>query len=272
MNQQTKNENKMKTIFNLKWSILSLFSLCLLTSCLSDSDNEFVIGDDLAYITSMNGTKCAAISHYGYIASSAISNLPTGEYYLIDYKLTNPAFGVNQGEVLGHSKDPLEVSSLTTTDPEIDDMSILGMQIRSAYPDRHFADGWLFYFESPSSAKNQSKAYFYYDRDNQIDKNGNDVLQDNKIIIDVYFDAAGAEFAPNSSKLQKVVADLSSLRYEYEPDFSKGGSDKDGNKYVNVGLQFRYSKVNNNSDEAEITYLGAWDSNSSDYYMLFEDK
>ena len=266
----------MKTILNFKWYILSLLSVGLFASCLSDSDNEVLLREDLAYITSVNGSKSAATS-YGYIVSSKISTLYPGEYYLMSYKLTNPVIGgVNQAEVLAVSDEPLKVSHLEVDSYDMESEVVSELQIRHFSAGTHFGDGWSFYSQAASDAKYKLNAYFYYDKENQIDESGKDVsLESNKVIIDVYFSETAEEFeSADKYKTQVVVADLSELRGTYTPDYSKGSSNDEG-KYVSVAIKFRYNKVGSSSGNATVSYLGSWNAGSSNSYyysMLFVQK
>lgn len=265
----------MKTILNFKWYILGILSLSIFTSCISDGDNEIYIGEDLAYITTVDGKKYAAIS-YGYLSASSVQNMTPGQYYLIGYKISDYVLGgVNQGEIVNIiGGKPLDQSYLNISSVYTEGVDVAGIQIGHWSPLDHYADGWSVYFQAQKEGKNKLVPYFYYDAENQIDEDGKDVSQEsNKVIIDVRFIESDEEFESNNPETQITVANLRDLRYEYTPDFSNAQTDEERGKFVNVTLKFRYNKAAIGNNDAAVSYLGSWDTTSRDcYYMIFTEE
>lgn len=266
----------MRTILNIKWYILGIFATLMFTSCLSDSDS-FVQGTGTGYVTTSEGSKYLAFP-FGYFSANGVQNLQTGSYYLVDYRIEdlNPVKNVYPGQILSIYKNkPLEESYLKVEEvPAEDAVSVRGITPMDRTNGRELADGWTFYFLPKEGAKKVLEAYFYYDVENQIDKDDKDVsTESNKVIIDVKFEESSQELdATELGKLQIVVAKFGELRNTFEADFSESKPDNDGNKFANVAIQFRFD--GQDGDKAQTKYVGGWDSKDpyNYYHMTFTEE
>lgn len=268
----------MKTILNLKWYILIAITAFLFTSCLSDSDN-YIEGSGTGYITSYDGQKYIAMD-FGYLSADGLQNLEMGKYYYLRFStksLMSPT-NIYQGQVLNvyNNGKPMDVFSLRTEKVTENGIPTYSLHIISGSDDKKMADGWTIELLAKPESKKELVPHFYYDVENQIDQNGNNVLNEkNKVIIDIRFTESDKEFdKENYYKVQRVVAKLGDLRNRFEADFSKSKPNNDSKKTAMVSIQFRCIVQDGSSeDKTKPQYIGSWDINNRNHmYMTFVEK
>lgn len=247
-----------------------------LTSCLNGLDDDYIeCGQDIGFIKTVNNIKCAATS-YGLVTSPEIKNLQSGECYILGYQITEAAVdGVyNASRVFNISENPLPQTALKTGKPaESTSVAVNDFYIPFYASTDYMDDRWVFNYVA--SVKNNEKitAEFYYNEDNQIDKNGINVKGSDKIIIDVYFRRNGT---PDSSSTVKTksfsyVGNMRYLRdFALNPENSLDVTkDKYGRYYKIIFIQFRYHKYVS-ATKSEVTYLGSWENSyaQKSYFMV----
>lgn len=263
----------------LKISICAIVTALALSSCLKDQDNSIQSDQDLAFITTVNDTKCAATSS-GYVTSPEIQALTQEECYIIGYRLTTPPVnGIYTAEqVVNVSTTPLPQTALYEGLPaneQENNLAVEDLYIPFYFPTDFMGDRWLFKYSTAIEEGKNVTVRFYYNAANQIDKEGDDISTKNKIIIDVYFDkhdATLAETRAANSKSHLAIANLESLRTLYNPNFDNHTGIYNGKKYVNVQLLFRYHRYIDPVRPSEISYIGNWDSYSSVYMQFVENE
>lgn len=267
----------MKSIIkkNALWAIVALSAF---TSCINNDDPYLKSSRDLAYITTVNDTKCAATS-YGYITSAAIQNLNINDCYIVSYsyktsdKTSDGIYVAN--EFSNISGDPMPQTVLKSGKPSenADDVfKITELAVPVFSPTKYFGDRWAITYTLLSQQQEKKPiVYFYYDKENQIDKDGVDISDDNKVIIDVDFEEDITMSDASKEQKRTVIGNLESLRSAYNPNFNNAQTGNDGAKYVSVLLQFRYKKYNEKSEQFETHYVGTWNTNSIEkiLYMTF---
>jgi hypothetical protein len=247
-----------------------------LTSCLNGLDDDFIeCGQDIGYITTNNGIKCAATS-YGHITSPEIKNLKTGECYIMGYQITEASVdGIyNAKRVFNISENPLPQSAITIGKPaDSTSVAISDLFIPFYSSSEYIEDRWVFNYVA--SVKNNEKitAEFYFNKDNQIDKDGVNIKGQNKIIIDIYFRRNGSPDTTSVAKLKgfTYVGNLRELRsFAFNPEYSKEVSKgTNGGIYKILLIQFRYHKYVS-ATKSEIAYLGSWENSytQKSYFMV----
>lgn len=250
--------------------ISTVVLLLALTSCLNNYEGENYIecGRDIGFITTNNGIKCAATS-YGYITSSEIKSLKMNECYYLGYQITElPVDGVyNANKVFHVSENPLAQTELKIG-KQSDSLSVAVKDLRVPFfsSSEYLDDRWVFDYTALTRNNEKVIANFYFDKDNQIDKYGNNIKGKNKLIIDVYFtkDVTTDSSIVAREKQFSSVGNLKSLRtFAFTPEYSSEVSRGDkGSMYMAVLVQFRYHKYIS-ANKSEIAYLGSWDSVTS---------
>lgn len=262
----------------------SLFSLCIIslifTSCLSDGNSKVEARDAFAYITTVDGVTCAAVTQgmYGvYITSPSISLMYPGECCFLDYTVDDFDWNEKINQATGvNIKEKVDQRYLAISAPEGESEAIAKLGLGLFSPNNFWGDNWVFYFEQDAKSEKLYEANFYFDPENQFDQKGNDISGENKAIIDIYFAETSEEVKssdfPNGVVL-RTVANLESFRSYFMPDFSDGQEDKNGDKLVNVYIKFRYHKLATSSGgEPTVEYLGEWKSEGNEgFYMTFAE-
>lgn len=256
-----------------------LFKICifilsplLFASCLDSSNTSIVSGKDVGYVTSVKGVPCLATSS-GYITSPLVSSLIMNECYLVAYEITMPdKNGIYTAEALTTvSKDPLPQTILQEGKPIFEEghsFSVKRLEIPVFAASDYMGDRWLFNYIATVNKSEHVSSYFYYDKENQVDRDGKNISGENKIIIDIAFKKTDImRLNTMEDKVHLTVGNLEQLRTLFKPDFSKG----DTNNKVNVLIQFRYRKYVDEQKPAQEAYLGTWSANNQNkvYYMTF---
>lgn len=265
---------------NVRTTPYSLLAILFLTSCLNDSNNGVSLESprDIAYITTINDTECAATSS-GYITHPLVYELQQDECYIVAYRVSaSDSQGIYNADMMKNiSGAPLPQTKIiegtsgkiTNNSIAVDDLTI---PVYSA--SNYMGDRWLFNYTSSQNKAEKLTAHFYYDRENQIDEEGTSIASDNKIIIDVEFKTSDTNNTLNNSNDDVLsIGNLAKLRTIYEPDY-KNSSIENGERRVSVLIQFRYAKYNNESKTVEETYVGSWHPNGIKriYYMSFSQE
>ncbi|WP_156032926.1 hypothetical protein [Prevotella sp. 10(H)] len=259
--------------------LCSVFSVVLLmSSCLGDGDSSFTVERDFAYIVSGDvGPGKYAITPNGYIVSDVITKLQTGKCYYIGYKVTNTtAEGFYQAEYVNvlNNGNPIPDAEFSLLPPysgipvRNDTITPTNLAIKLWSGSQHaIGDRWLVDYNMTKKENDEVKAYFYFDRNNQKDSEGEIKPGDNKIIIDIRFAFIKNTGETNVTDVFSTVGNLGGVRTNYTPDYTKGEE-----KYVNVPVKFRYQKYTTAGQPAEVVYIGSWNLNSSSnvYYLQFE--
>jgi hypothetical protein len=253
--------------------ITMIIASMALFSCLNEEDNYIECRSDIGFITYENGVKCAATSN-GYITSTEIKSLILNECYTFGYQITDPPVnGIYKVEkVYNISEKPLTQTSLQIGKPlKIDTLDVWDIDIPIFAPSTYMGDRWVFTYSSITKERENVIASFFFDKDNQMDKNGNDANGNNEIILDIYFTKAdslnsGCEI---EEKRFATVANLESLRtFSFTSEYSKNFSiDMFGGMYKSVQILFRYRKFLK-SGKSEIAYLGSYPFYIVEYYNL----
>ncbi|MFA6335447.1 MAG: hypothetical protein WCX48_07815 [Bacteroidales bacterium] len=262
----------MKTL-GLNISICTLATVLTLSSCLDDQNDSIESGKDLAFITTYNNTKCAATS-CGYVTSPEIQTLIQNECYLIGYIITDPAVdGIYTADnTYNVSDDPLPQTVLKEGTPENEqenNSAVDNLTIPFFYPTHYMGDRWMFKYSAILNSNEKLTPRFYYDENNQVDKNGVSIKNENMVVIDVYFEKSvvtGSNPASSGNEYL-TIANFESLRTLYNPDYNRGYSTSN-EKCVDVQLLFRYHKNRGVDEPSVISYVGDWET-SSRVYMTF---
>ncbi len=257
---------------SFKITICALASIFLLSSCLGDQSESIESGKDLAYITTFNNTKCAA-TNCGYITSTEIQAMALGECYLVGYSISTPAVNgiYTPDRVINVSVTPLPQSPLREGTPlseQENNFAVDNLTIPFFYPTRYMGDRWIFKYAATLNSNEKLIPRYYYDANNQVDKNGDNIKNKNMVVIDVYFEKVITTNQPTSGMNEYLtIANLESLRNLYMPDFSQGTSTSTG-KNVDVQILFRYHMNKGAGVPSEISYVGNWETYSR-VYMTF---
>lgn len=268
---------KKTSLLKIFCSVLSV--VLLMSSCLGDGDSSFTIEKDFAYITeNIYGQKYAVTSN-GYIMHENITNLTSaGNCYFIAYKISSSsADGYYNAEYVNilNSGNPIAKQSLRLDKPyensglvsRNDTIVPTSVSIAAWSPANTIGDNWLIGYSLTKKERDEVKAFFYYDKTNQKDSEGEiDPAKDNKIIIDVRFGITDKGTGDNTvTDSFSAVGNLSYLRSNFSPNFSGVTTD-----YVNVPVKFRYQKYTSSGQPAEVVYIGNWQlSGSNAYYIQF---
>lgn len=269
----------MKTI-KPKTTLISVLIASFFTSCLNNDSNLIESIQDLGYITTVNNTVCAATS-CGYVTSPEIKSLRLNECYILGYEINDPAQnGIYTADnVFNISESPVPQTRLNIgTPPSENILSTESLDILSFAPTSYLGDRWLLKYSISLDDNEIAAANYYYDENNQIDARGDDISDENKVIIDVYFTKTDTldnnDVADHGKYLS--IGNLESLRSAYTPDYSRSTASQDGKKKVNVLLQFRYHKYVGANTTPEVSYLGNWDTDMTTdkriYYMTFSQE
>jgi|GEM_PF-3777863 len=236
-------------------------TLFVLTSCLNDDDNVIQCAQDLGYIKTVNNTVCAATS-YGYVTSPEIQRLKPNECYILGYTITRAAQNdiYTADNVFNISTKPLGQTSLLQAAPPVESVnsaSVSNLNIPIYSSTTYMGDRWMFNYSALAKDSTKITAYFYYDKDNQVDKDGKNVKQENKVILDVAFVKTEVNGDNSVAKERRFasIGNLESLRTF--PNFKKVESNPGGGLYATLLVQFRYHKYIS-TDKSELSYLGAW--------------
>lgn len=278
----------------MKTSILKLicgvFSIAFLfSSCLGDSDNKIEIGVDYAFIsTASNYTQIATVTGQSYggvmrIQSPQISQLQSGECYVLGYRITNTTmnsggyytaedFGatpVKLNQTLGAATAPVVENDFNPTAFTVQYYNSGYAQSGSSFSPL-FGDRWFFSASTPLKEKDEVFMYFYYDKSKQQEE-VNGVMTDvgdNKIIIDVRFKKISYGDGAQTSKSVVAVGNLSEIKRAFR------NSDKfsyaSGEKTRIVPIKFRYMKsvTEGSNTENRETLTGTWSTDSSGQYAF----
>lgn len=271
-----------KTI--LKFIFSTCFIVLLFSSCLESGENSFQSGRDFAYITessSSNYVRYAATANGVAITSEEIRNLGLGECYFLSYKVTasgGTTGGVNNAQdVVNLSNYPIPQTSLQQSAPVNTENSISVKTLDPSItylPTDFLGDRWLFAYTVLLKEDEKVAANFYYDANNQKDKDGKDLKGQNAIVIDVRFVKTTVKPENTVEKENGLygVGNLSALRtISGLIDFTKVEASSDGNKYVSAPILFRYLKYESAEKPAVETYLGTTTVNNGAYIMLFSN-
>lgn len=266
----------MKTsIFKL---FLSAFAIALsLSSCLSDGSNSYEVNKDFAYITTLEGGKYAATRN-GYITSPAINQLELGECYFIGYKIDASAGAngiytatdINAPKLLPQYQSR-EVPSVPAISNEFYPTIFSPLPYWDA--GEYFKNRWPFAFQAKLKAKEETYAYFYYDRNNQkeIVSGEEKPLGNNQLIIDVRFSKKPGVDGVTEKITEEISADLTPIRESFKTSgklvYEQGKTD------VIVAIKFRYLKDVDKADP-EQALIGTWDINSGSqgYGFIYSQK
>lgn len=254
----------------------SIIGALFFTSCLDSGDDSLRINRDIAYITTKNGSACAA-TRSGYVVTAAqVQTMLRGEFYFVSYEINNSQVdGVYvASEFTKLSDEPIPQTSLKWNSevPEDRGLAIVELSTPIFAVDDYWNDRWVFGYTVKIGENDGSEMVFYYDKDNQIDKDGKDISKDNKIIIDICAKKieSFATVGPLKNKTAQAVGNLSALRSLIQPDFTKATTLSDGTKVVDVLVQFRYKKQVND-DKSEIAYLGKLNNQEgNNFYIRFK--
>ncbi|MBB4037722.1 hypothetical protein GGR21_003643 [Dysgonomonas hofstadii] len=227
----------------------------LMTSCLGDGDSSFQSDRSFAYITTDANYIKVASTNVGYIRTqdaTGMTNLTDGQCYYISFKITSTqsSSGTYPAEYINVLDDgPISQKSLYVTElgepgeaypgieeEQSDTIQVNSLELREYYPAKEvFGDRWLFRYSVPNRKDDdQVKAYFYFDRDNQVNEKGEAIgFSENKIVIDVRFTKIdGSGSGTTKTKDYESVGNLSSLR-NYTPKYNDAGE-------AYVAVKFRY--------------------------------
>ncbi|MDH6310840.1 hypothetical protein M2451_003651 [Dysgonomonas sp. PFB1-18] len=271
----------------MKVSLLKLFSgalfvAVLMSSCLGDGDNSRE-GTAFAYIDQEDGVKYAS-TEIGRIVgpSDQMSNLQVGQCYYIGFKVnaegTTGYYTAEYINVQNNGKALTKSNIITNYKPyknlpenvQSDSIHVSNLSIRDYSPyatpyEAAFKDNWVFSY-SVKNLKEDDKidVYFYYDAENQFDKDGVEGgFANNQIIIDVRF-IKKEESGDGSGDTFISVGNFNALR-GYTPKY-------DGNEATAVYVKFRYIVPytdENKEVKYRAEYLGNWNSG---YGMIYYAK
>jgi len=252
--------------------IVIIGNLLMLSSCIDEGSNTIECAQNLGYITSVNNTVCAATS-CGYVTSPEIQKLKQKECYVFGYTITSYAQNnVYLADRVYHiSEQPLLQTSLVQETPPVlteNNIAINNLSIPIFWSTSYMGDRWLFNFSALSKDKSKVTAHFYYDKNNQIDKEGKNVKEENKVIIDVVFIHSESTEDNSVAKMRNFssIGNLESLRAF--PNFNKVTTDPNGKMYATLLIQFRFHKYIS-KDKSEISYLGVWNKVNSCYERVY---
>lgn len=252
--------------------IILIGNLFMLSSCLDEGGNAIECARDLGYITSVNNTVCAATS-CGYVTSPEIQKLKQKECYSLGYTITNsPQNNIYVADRVFHiSEQPLPQTSLVQeTPPDLteNNIAVNDLNIPIFWSTSYMGDRWLFNFSALTKDKSNVTARFYYDKNNQIDKDGKNVKEENKVIIDVVFIKTESTDDNSVAKMRNFssIGNLESLRAF--PNFNKVTTDPNGKMYATLLIQFRFHKYIS-KDKSEISYLGVWNNANCSYDRVY---
>lgn len=273
----------MKVVFTK--IICSLFCTALLmTSCLGDGDSSYSIDRAFAYITEVNGLRCAS-TDIGYIRTAngnEMSNLTVGQCYYISYKVTTtqPSNGILAAEYINILDDgePIPQTRLFEGDPysnlgesKADSIHINSMELIKYYPAFEvFGDRWAIKYSVPSvKDEDDVVAYFYFDENNQVDENKEPIgFSTNKIVVDVRFiKREGNGSGSTKTKDYVSVGNVYPLRSsEYVPKY-------DSNGVARVAVKLRYITPASGDTPATVKYYptgtSAWNGDGNYAYFLY---
>jgi len=252
-----------------------LAAVMLLASCVKNEDYTVTSERDFAYVTTVNDIKCAATSN-GYITGPEVKTLDQNECYFVSYELG----GADQNQIYNTtlfsnlSMTPIPQTAIKVmTPPATTPVATTELNVVLFSATDYVDDRWLFTYTTAEETVLNTVVNFYYDANNQIDEEGNDVTHENKIIIDVQLVEGQEDAEEATDKALYAVGSLEQLRAIYPADFSASTSYSDGKKRANVLVQFRFKKHNVSTNVDETTYLGTWDIDSISgekvYYMTF---
>lgn len=263
----------MKTI-SIKLICFIFSAVFLLSSCLGDGDGYVEITKDFAYIHNEKGLQYAYTSSGYPIYHDEINKLKAGECYTLSYKISG---SVNSNglyvadNVVVDEDGPFNKYMMRAIKPYSDidlDTQNDSIHVTSFEPQYRssskipYNDNWLFQYSAKNRKGDHVRPYFYFDENNQVDENGDEIGWDQgKIIIDVRFiniEATGEGSDMNQNYYS--VCDFSNLRNR-TVDFK-------GDNYVNVYIKFRYYAYDG-SNELKPYYKGSWYTGSSSSYNYF---
>jgi hypothetical protein len=251
----------------------------LLPSCIdaNDSNISIVSDKDFVYITSLNNVLCATTS-CGYVTCPQIKELKLNECYFISYQLDgkkeNNIYLANEFANISEGPIPQGAFSIDKV-PTQASWPVKDLKISQFVPTKYKGDRWLLSYSFSSNSKKEIIPSFYYDSSKQIDKDGRNIMKDNKIVIDVHFKESNLNIKTNEriNGQYSVVADLERLREIYSADYDRASTGDDGKKQIPVLIQFRFYK-DLTDGKTEVSYAGTWDAglNNKAYYMVFIQK
>lgn len=252
--------------------ITAVISASIFTSCLDNDDNNIECPNDIAYITYHDSVKCAATS-CGYVTSPEIKNLKLDECYILGYEITKPSINniYTAERVYNISEKPLKQTCIQTGAPSArDSFAVSDLKVPFFSPTEYLGDRCMFTYSIPYSNNLSLTPHIYFDPNNQIDKDGNNIKGKNKIIVDIYF-SKNDSTSGNNNYRQSFIGNMKDLRnFIFTSEYSNEISTyENGGRYIAVMVQFRYHKFVY-PNKSVISYIGNWDKNSyaGTYYMI----
>jgi len=279
----------------LKFGVISLFVISLLSSCLGDSDSEFST-TSFAYVkTTESGSSVYATTPFMDITSTEIKNMDVGSCALLYFKVKNYGSGINTTDAIDIEEENLYKSEFRTVNPTISSAdevfpTELSFDTRyGAYNNGYYAfqsvfgDYWLFSTKFNFDTDTPVAAYFIYDKDNQIVYNADGSINDthtpkpgtNQIIIDVRFEKNPSRdnfTAPKNQGAKYFVARMNPLRQILNPI---DNTTETGSSYILAPIKFRFTKYTkdpgSNEWKSQQSVIGSWDTYSTSFRcMAFE--
>lgn len=248
-----------KSLFKL---ILSTFAVgLLLTSCLGDSTNSRENPRAFAYITTIDGTQCAAMDGY-YYTSAIIKTLTVGRCYILGYR-TN--YEAATSKIL-HAEDISQPIALVTTYGRVDAPNIENAFNPSAFQPEigvystYFGNNCSFIYKAKLKEKDTPRAHCFYDVTKQyemIDGVRKDVGK-NQIIIDVRFDNIPGADGASVDNSWRSVSDLSGIKNWYKENSDNYDPANATDNYVRVDVKFRYNQLQSDGTTVKEVYFGNW--------------
>lgn len=275
---------------------LPVFSIAFLfSSCLGDNENTFEQSRSFSYVTTNDSRVKVAATASGYIVTSSeiqSTSVVEGQCYYLSFKLssestvTGGAYNVeltSTPQLIKSSNFFNRTSPPSTLPAGTDSLYVTAFNVGNRSPYDYYGDRWLFGYTAQPKVDETPIATFYYDINNQVDKDGTEIItsgtgRENKMIIDVVFTKTNLNpGGVTQSTTAETVADLSQLRSTFDVNSSTESDivKPDGvTEYVRVAVKFRYWAINPSTSQKEQYYIGTWtinDSNStSAYYFLIK--
>ncbi len=263
-------------VYLLKLVSSVFFVAVLMSSCLGDGDNSYEIGEAFAYINQEDGIKYASTSIGPVVGpSDQMSGLTVGQCYYIAFKVnTDASSGYYTAEyinVLNNGKALTRSSIFTNYKPyknlpenvQSDSIHISSLSVKEYSPyEAYYKDNWVLSYSVPNLKEDDTvDAYFYYDAENQFDKEGTEGgFSKNQIIIDVRFiKKEGNGDGTAATRSFTSVGNFNSLR-----SFTPSYGTEEG---VAVYIKFRFIAPASGSVPARIEYIGNWNSGYGMVYV-----
>jgi hypothetical protein len=263
----------MKKTSLLKFFCSVLSVVLLMSSCLGDGDSSFTIEKDFAYIVENDYGQKYAVTSNGYIMHENITKLTTvGSCYFIDYKITSTsADGYHNAEYVRiwddgkaiPKTDLLYSKPYSNLQNQNDTITPAALDVQAWASSDIVGDNWSIAYKMTQRKGDKIEAFFYYDKDNQKDAEGE--IGDNRIIIDIRFGITDrGTNTDTESNTYYAVGNLKSIRNgsDFVPKYDGGTN------YVDVPVKFRYQKFTSTGQAATIEYIGSWTKGGSSYRFV----